>query len=192
MEIRILRHPFPPHRERSMTRVIALDVETTGMSPARGDRVIEIGAVVVEGGRLAEEFATLIRTDHPIHWAAQKVHGISDVMLLDAPSPRQVWPEFARFIGNSPLLAHNAPFDLGFLRNEFSRLGLGLSNPHHCTLDLSRRRLPRLSNHRLETVARNLLGEIPEDCRLHRALDDARLAARVWLAMAEGERFKAT
>ncbi len=167
-------------------RYIVVDVETTGMSPSRGDRVIEIGAVAVEEGRLAAEFSSLIRTGHPIHWAAQKVHGISDAMLRDAPGPGDVWPEFARFIGSSALIAHNASFDLGFLRHEFSRIGLGLSNPHHCTLALSRRRLPHLPNHRLETVARHLLGEVPDDCRLHRALDDARLAARVWLAMKMG------
>lgn len=166
-----------------MNRIIVLDVETTGLSPARGDRVIEIGAVVVEGERFVDEFTTLIRTDHPIHWAAQKVHGISDAMLQGAPCPQDVWPEFARFIGSSTLIAHNASFDLGFLRQEFSRLGLSLPNAHHCTLSLSRRRLPHLPNHRLETVARHLLGGIPEDCRLHRALGDARLAALVWLAM---------
>jgi DNA polymerase-3 subunit epsilon len=166
-----------------MNRIIALDVETTGLSSGRGDRVIEIGAVVVEGGVLVDEFTSLIRTGHPIHWAAQKVHGISDAMLRNSPVPGVVWPEFARFIGSSPLLAHNARFDLPFLQHEFSRLGLSLPNPHHCTLELSRRRLPHLPNHRLETVARHLLGELPEDCRLHRALADARLAAQVWLVM---------
>lgn len=165
------------------TRYIVVDVETTGMSPGRGDRVIEIGAVAVEEGRLAAGFSSLIRTGHPIHRDAQKVHGISDTMLRDAPGPGDVWPEFARFIGSSALVAHNARFDLLFLRHELSRLGLGLPNSHHCTLSLSRRCLPYLPNHRLETVARHLLGDIPHDCRLHRALDDARLAALVWLEL---------
>ena len=166
-----------------MTRIIAIDVETTGLSPARGDRVIEIAAVIVEGGRLVDEFTSLIRVDHPIHPAAHKVHGISSLVLRDSPRPDEVWPEFARFIGTSTLLAHNAKFDLSFLKHEFSRIGLKFSNLHHCTLETSRRRLPHLPNHRLETVARHLLCGLPESIRLHRALDDARLAAQVWVAL---------
>ena len=70
-----------------MTRIIAIDVETTGLSPARGDRVIEIAAVIVEGGRLVDEFTSLIRVDHPIHPAAHKVHGISALVLRNSPRP---------------------------------------------------------------------------------------------------------
>lgn len=164
-------------------RFVAIDVETTGMSPVRGDRVIEVAATIIEGTRICDEFSSLICVDCSIHPAAQKVHGIDGAMLREAPPPDDVWPRFARFISGAPLLAHNASFDLSFLRHEFSRLGQAFFNPHHCTLALSRRLLPHLPNHRLETVARHLLGGIPQDCRLHRALDDARLVALVWLEM---------
>lgn len=167
----------------SIGRFVAIDVETTGMSPARGDRVIEIGAMAIEGTRILGEFSSLICVDCPIPSAAQKIHGISNAMLRDAPPPSEVWPRFARFITGATLLAHNARFDLSFLRHEFSRIGLALPNTHQCTLAMSRRHLPHLPNHRLETVAHNLLGEIPGDYRLHRALDDARLVAMVWLEM---------
>ncbi len=160
-----------------------VDVETTGFSPARGDRVIEIGAVAVSEGRVIEEFSTLIDVKCSIHRAARQVHGISDAMLKGQPAPQMVWPAFLKFAGGAPLVAHNAPFDTGFLRHELGRLGLALNNHVHCSLKMSRRKFPRLPSHHLEVVARHVLGDIPEDCRLHRALGDARLLARVWLAM---------
>lgn len=164
-------------------KYIVVDVETTGISITRGDRVIEIGAVAIARGHICEEFTTLIRIEQPIHRAAQQVHGISTAMLRDQPLPAEVWPQFAQFIFGAVLIAHNAPFDTGFIRNELSRCGLSLPNRSICTVQRSRRHLPKLANHKLETVARHLLGEIPADCRMHRALDDARLTARVWLEL---------
>jgi len=169
-----------------MPREVVLDVETSGLSPARGDRVIEIGAVALQGGRIVAEFSTLIEVDCSIHWAAERVHGINRRMLRGQPAPPQAWPAFLSFADDAPLIAHNASFDAGFLRAELERLGLALRNPVRCSLQASRHRFPRLANHRLETVARHVLGEIPADCRLHRALGDARLLARVWTAMAAG------
>ncbi len=167
----------------SIDRSIVIDLETTGFLPQRGDRVIEIGAVVVERGELVDEFQTLIQVPRSIPRQAFRVHGITDQMLAGQPLPEEVFPALLDFIGGNVLVAHNARFDLPFLRHEFGRLGLGFPNRHVCTLELARRRLPRLPDHRLATVARHLLGDLPDDLRLHRALDDARLTARVWLAM---------
>ncbi|MCM2263751.1 MAG: 3'-5' exonuclease [Desulfuromonadales bacterium] len=161
-------------------RLIFFDVETSGLSPARGDRVIEIGAVAVRGGEVEAEFSTLIEVDCEIHWAAHQVHGISLPMLVGKPRPEEVWPAFLAFAGNTPLIAHNAPFDTRFLRYELDLLGLPLDNSIHCSLVASRSHFPRLASHRLEEVARHVLGAIPADCRLHRALGDARLLARIW------------
>lgn len=166
-----------------MSRHVAIDVETTGLGVASGGRVIEIGAVAIENGRIVAELSTLIQTGTPISYGAFRVHGISREMLQGEPPPAEVWPAFQEFIGAAPLIAHNAPFDIGFVRHELALLGLGLPNPSICTVRLARRGCPQLPNHRLETVARHLLGEIPGDCRLHRALDDARLAARIWMAL---------
>ncbi|GAM08783.1 DNA polymerase III PolC-type [Geobacter sp. OR-1] len=167
-----------------MKRHVIVDVETTGMSTKNGGRVIEIGAVAVEGGEIVAELTSLVNTETPIHWGAQRVHGISAAMLRGKPAPEDVWPSFIEFFADSPMVAHNAPFDSGFVRHELSLIGLFLPNTWHCTVRLARKRLPHLPNHRLETVARHLLGDIPADCRLHRALDDARITAQVWLALA--------
>jgi DNA polymerase III epsilon subunit family exonuclease len=162
--------------------VVALDCETSGFSAARGHRVIEIGAVKLVAGGVTAEFHSLIDAGCPIHREAQRVHGISREDLHGQPSPPEVFARFRDFIGPALLVAHNAPFDMAFLRSEFARLGWHLSNRSRCTLRLSRRLLPDLPDHRLETVARHLLGEMDESERLHRALADARLAARVWTA----------
>ncbi|MGE4345019.1 MAG: PolC-type DNA polymerase III [Geoalkalibacter sp.] len=164
-------------------KYVAVDVETIDLSPARGGRVIEIAAVAMEGPLIVEEYSTLINAPCRIHPSAKKVHGISRRMLADYPTPAEVWPKFLQFIEASPLVAHNARFDIGFLRHELALLGLPLVNRSHCTLDLARKHYAYLPNHRLSTVARHLLGDIPADCRLHRALGDARLAARVWMVL---------
>jgi DNA polymerase III epsilon subunit family exonuclease len=162
-----------------MKRWVVVDVETTGLSTKR-DRIIEIGAVVVEDGAFVDEFHSLIDVGYPIQWQALRVHGISEEMLCGQPGPEEIWGAFYRFLGRSPLVAHNASFDVGFLRYEFARLGVELTNRYYCTLRLSRQRFPRLVNHRLETVFRHLGGVIDDSVRRHRALDDARMAAFVW------------
>jgi DNA polymerase-3 subunit epsilon len=105
-------------------------------------------------------------------------------MLAEQPLASQIFPEFHHFIGPDPLIAHNAAFDLRFLAHEFSQLGLTLENPHHCTLKLSRRHYPHLRSHKLENLAKHLLGPAAtKNLHLHRALDDARLTAKIWLEM---------
>ena len=165
-------------------RYIVFDLETTGLSPRYGDLVIEIGAVAIENGRLTDEFQSLIKIDKAIPWAAQRVHGISNKMLAGQPPATRIFPEFHRFIAQNPLIAHNAVFDIRFLHHEFSRVGLTLENSHHCTLKLSRRHYPHLRSHKLENLARHLLGPAAtQNLHLHRALDDARLTAKIWLKM---------
>jgi len=167
----------------TQSRVVAVDVETTGLSARQGGRVIEIGLVAVEDGCLAAEFDTLIDCGAPISLAAFRVHGISEDMLAGQPKPAEVWPQVMDFMGNSPLIAHNAPFDSSCVRRELAFLGLSLPNPWHCTVRLSRKVLPKLENHRLDTVYRHLFGDLPCTVQRHRALDDARLAARVWMEL---------
>lgn len=164
-------------------RFIAVDVETTGLSPTGGDRIIEIGAIAFNGDMICEEFHSLISVAEPIHWAAQQVHGITCEMLAGKPKANEVMPAFRKFIQDSTLVAHNARFDMGFISHEFLRIGMGLTNPYHCTLELSRGLYPKLRNHKLETVYRHLFGRMPEDGQTHRALDDARLVARMWMEM---------
>lgn len=162
---------------------VVLDLETTGFTPHRGDRVIEIGAVAVENGKITSEFSSLIQVPRMIPWQATRVHGITNDMLAGQPLPEEVFPAVRDFFGDGVLAAHNAAFDMSFLRYEFGRLGFGLPNRYVCTLELSRWRLPQLPDHRLATVYRHLFGGLPDSVRRHRALDDARMAARVWVEL---------
>ena len=171
------------NRLNSTNRYVAFDVETTGLSPKNGDRVIEIGAVAIENQSIVAEFSSLINTGRKIPWRVQQVHGITDEMLYDKPRPDEVLPEFYKFIGESILIAHNASFDIGFLKHEFALLGMGLNNRSLCTLKMSRKQYPNLPNHKLETVSRYLLGESCEQMQMHRALDDAKLAGMIFIEM---------
>jgi len=169
----------------SVPRHIVIDIETTGLSPHRGHRIIEIGAIALEDGRLAEEFCSLVKIDRKIPPEVQRIHGITDEMLAGEPGAEEILPRLYDFLGDGVIVAHNARFDLGFLRHEFGRLSLHLKNRFVCTLEMSRRFYPRLPNHKLDTVYQHLFGEISTDIRRHRALDDARMAARIWMEMEE-------
>ena len=180
-------------------RVTTFDVETTGLWPGRGDRIIEIGALSIEGGSVTDEFSTLIHSDRAISREAQRIHGITRGMLEGKPLPEDVMPKFHEFIQDGTLIAHNALFDVAFIRHEFQRQGLDFDHQYLCTLEMSRDRFPDLPNYRLGTVYRHLLetGRIRRDmfrrpagtetCRRkeksHRALADARMVAAIWLAM---------
>lgn len=163
---------------------VIFDIETTGLTPRLGHRIIEIGAVRLSAGQVVGEFHSLIDAGVEIDPRAQAVHGISRAMLHGQPQPDQVIQEFREFVGRARLVAHNAPFDTRFLRAEFARFGHDLPNCIDCTLKLSRRLLT-LSNYRLDTVYRHLGGELNGQMKRHRALDDARMTAFVWLQLQE-------
>lgn len=164
---------------------VALDLETTGLYPERGHRVIEIGAVRLENGRPANEFHCLVNPGIPVPKAARRIHGITEEMLQHAPGPKEAFRAFSVFLGGSVLLMHNARFDLGFLRAELRRLNMNLENRHLCTYDLSKLACPGLPNHRLGTVHKHLLGGRPVSSAQHRALVDARSTAEVYLALCQ-------
>lgn len=167
-----------------MDIVACIDVETTGLNPRRGNRVIEVAVVMLQNGKFVGEFHSLVATNRRISGEASRIHGISNDLLRNQPEPEEVFPALQGILGGHMLVAHNAPFDVAFLRHEFSRLGMTMHNPIvMCTLEISRRRYPQLPNFKLQTVARHLLGELPIEHRSHRALDDARLTAKIWLAM---------
>ncbi len=169
---------------KATARFVAIDIETTGLWPSRGDRIIEIGAVALEAGAVAEEFHSLIRVSKRITLAAQRIHGITNQMLEAQPSSEVAIPAFAEFIKDSILIAHHAKFDIGFLVKEFLRQGMKLMNPYRCTLEMSRVLYPCLPDHKLGTVYRYLFGRFPAGTRRHRALDDARLVSTLWLELA--------
>lgn len=137
----------------------------------------------MENNQVLSEYQSLIHVDIPIPRHVSKVHGITNEMLIGQPEPENVFPDIKNFMADSILVAHNAKFDIGFLRSEFNRLKLSFNNQIFCTLEISRRRYPRLPNYKLETIYRHLVGTLPADAQRHRALADARMVAAIWLAM---------
>ncbi len=167
---------------KPILRTVVFDVETTGLSPELGDRVIEVGAVALSQYKIVDEFHSLIFVDQPIDPEAGRVHGITEKMLRGRPRAEKVMPRFRDFIGGSIMVAHNVDFDLRFIGSEFARMKLGgLRNAFYCSLEIGRKLLPELPRHDLETLYRELYGRSP--ARLHRALDDARIAAAIWVKL---------
>ncbi|MHB9024769.1 MAG: 3'-5' exonuclease [Armatimonadota bacterium] len=160
------------------TRIVALDLETTGLSPQR-HRIVEFGAVCWQDGEEIGHFQTLVHPGCPIPRSATRVHGITDAMVQDQPPIDEVLPAFCDFCRADLIVAHNASFDLGFLKMECARLGLPpLTGPTADTCALARRRLPQVPNYRLETL-KAVLGI--GNGQAHRALDDARDCLAIFL-----------
>ena len=114
-------------------KTVVFDTETTGLSPLQGHRIIEIGAVLLQGNDIMDEFHSLIDAGVPIDPRAQAVHGITRKMLHGHPRSAEVFADFRDFIGHALLVAHNAPFDTRFLRAEFDQLGFNLPNRIGCS-----------------------------------------------------------
>ena len=163
---------------------VAIDFETTGLSPGRGARVIEIGAVRVSKGEIADEFSSFVSQEEdqmPPH--ITRITGITSEMLLGAPSPTSAFGQLSDFIRDSDLVAHNARFDKSFLDSELGRVGLSSRNHFHCSLVRSRKVLPNLRKFNLASVAKELLPTLPDNTIAHRALSDARIAAWIWIEL---------
>jgi len=167
--------------------IVAVDTETSGLSPARGDRVIEWAAVRIVDYVITEKTSSLIDVPCHIHAQAAVVHGISAEMLQGQPQPDEAWQRFYDFVGDASIIAHNVVFDRNFITYEYSRLGWNFSNEMICTLKMARRKYPHLGKHRLPDVARWVLGEVPQAEKLHRALYDAEITARIWITMSKND-----
>lgn len=154
-----------------------LDFETTGLD-SRVDRICEIGAVrLSETGAETATLDLLVNPGIPIQPGASRVSGISDDMVKDARPVEDALPELLEFLGNSVIVAHNASFDLGFLKAAAERAGLAApSNPVADTRDLAREAFPGLPSYALQNLARSF-GLTPGNA--HRACDDARTCARL-------------
>jgi len=161
--------------------VIVVDVETTGMLPEKGDRVIEIGAVKMRGDQIIERFDRLIRPDFLVTREIESLTGITNSMLLDAPGSRQVMTDFVDFIGNYPFVAHNAAFDQKFVDAELSLFGKPRPTNFNCTLQLARRIYPDPINYKLGTLVQ--YKKLKPALTFHRALADAEMTAQLWLAI---------
>ncbi|WP_051554338.1 3'-5' exonuclease [Desulfobulbus elongatus] len=163
--------------------VIVLDFETTGHSPAFGDRPIEVGAVRIEDGMMVDRFQALMNPGFAISWFIESLTGISNELVAAAPDCEEVMTRFADWIGDTPLAAHNARFDGTFLDAELARIGRERINPMACTVLASRRLFPGSPNHKLATLVRHL--GIRTDGTFHRALADAEMTGQLWIAMTD-------
>ena len=147
----------------------AFDLETTGLS-SRTDRIIEIGAVILKNGEEIDRFQTFVDPGRKLDRKIVELTGITDEMLVGAPSIQEVLPKFLEFVGNRVLVAHNSDFDTGFIRAECQRQGLPYSYTAADTLILSQNLLPQLNKFKLDIVSNAL--SLPE-FNHHRAADDA-------------------
>lgn len=177
-------------------RIIVLDTETTGMNQEggpvwEGHRIIEIGAVEIVDRKLTgNHFHVYIKPDRLIDSAAINVHGITDEFLVDKPMYREVHKEFLEFIKGAELVAHNAPFDIGFMDYEFSKLNASIGKTaEYCkitdTLDMAKKLFPGKRNN-LDILC-DRYGIDNSHRTLHGALLDAEILADVYLLMTGGQ-----
>ena len=162
---------------------VVVDVETTGSTPTDGDRITEIAAVEVTGGRVSDGFSTLVDPRRPIPDWIQRMTGITREMVRDAPPFEEVAGEVRSRLEGRVFVAHNVPFDWRFVTAEMQRAASVMpEGPRLCTLRLARRALPDLPRKGLDAVTRHFGVEIEDR---HRAEGDARATARVLLRLLE-------
>jgi DNA polymerase-3 subunit epsilon len=161
-----------------METVAVLDFETTGLSPSHGDRATEIAIALVQGGQVVDRFQSLMNAGRRIPLEVTQITGITNAMIAKAPPVAKVMAEACRFVGNTPVVAHNASFDKKFWEAELAYLALPSASVFACTMLLARRIYPDAPNHRLSTLVQ-LLG-LPQSGRAHRAMVDAEMTCHLW------------
>ncbi len=160
---------------------VVFDLETTGLS-ATNNKIIEIGAVKVENGRITERFSTFVNPKEPIPFEIEQLTGISDEMVIGAPVIEDILPEFLKFCEGCVLIAHNASFDAGFIEENCRRMGIPTDFTVGDTVAMARILLPNLSKFKLDNVAKVL--NIPL-LNHHRAVDDAACTAEIFVKFIE-------
>ena len=161
---------------------VIMDIETTGLDPVN-DEIIEIGAIKVAGKEIKDMFNMLAKPEKALPPNITDLTGISSEMLANELPIKPVISKFADFIGNSILIAHNAEFDISFLRNKMKKwLNKDIDNFVICTLLISRDILPNLENHKLPTIG-HYFGL--ETANRHRAIGDSTLTYEIWLKLLE-------
>lgn len=156
---------------------VVFDIETTGFSPA-SCKIIEIGAVRVEGGEIVKRFSTFVNPEAPIPFRIENLTGINDNMVLPAPTIDQVLPEFLEFCQGAVMVAHNAGFDMSFIQKNCGDLGIEREFTVVDTVAMARFLLPGLNRFKLDTVAKALGVSLENH---HRAVDDAACTAEIFV-----------
>jgi DNA polymerase-3 subunit epsilon len=164
-----------------MEKVAVIDFETTGLSPDMGDRATEVAVVVVDGGEIVDRYQSLMNAGVRIPAFIAELTGITNAMISKAPPAAKVMRELAEFVGDIPLVAHNASFDSKFLDAEWSRIKQRRQQEFACSMLLARRIYPAAPNHKLGSLVSHL--GLPSANRHHRALADAEMTAHLWVKM---------
>lgn len=176
-EFKFLSRARSKHGELEQLSYIVVDLETTGLDPAN-DEIIEIGAIKIGNGEVKDIFNKLIKPERQIPAGITELTGISQEMVNDELPIKPVLEKFAAFIDDSILMAHNADFDISFLKNNFKKyLNKDLHNFTVCTLLVARDILPNLENHKLHTIAKYFGVEV---ANRHRAIGDVEVTYQVW------------
>ena len=163
------------------TEYCVLDIETTGI-PYRSEMITELGAIKIKNGEIIDEFECFVNPEKPIPYEVVQVTHITDDMVKSAKTIKDVLPEFIKFCGDNVLVAHNANFDIGFLRYQANKLGLKFDNTYIDTLSLAKDLFPEFTKYKLGIIATNL--RIKVDVA-HRALDDVKTLVKVFEVMLE-------
>ena len=156
---------------------VVFDIETTGFS-AENDRIIEIGAVRVEKGEITDKFSVFVNPQLPIPFEIEKLTGISDEMVMNEPAIEEILPQFLDFCKGAVMVAHNAGFDMSFIRKNSERQGLPCEFTVVDTVALARILLPQLNRYKLDNVAKALNVSLENH---HRAVDDAGCTAEIFV-----------
>ncbi len=168
-----------PRKQEIDTTYCVLDLETTGLS-FRTEKITEVGIMKIKNGEVIDSFETFVNPEKPIPPKVVEVTNITDDMVKDAPKIEEVFPKILEFVGDSVLVAHNADFDIGFLKHNASILNLKLENTSLDTLRLAKDLFPDFKKYKLGIIADKL--GITVDVA-HRALDDVKTTVQVFNVM---------
>ena len=160
---------------------VVFDIETTGFSPVT-NRIIEIGAVKVENGQITDRFSTFVNPEVPIPFEIEKLTSINDSMVMDAETIETVLPKFLKFVGDAVLVAHNANFDVSFIKENAKRQQIAVNFTYVDTVGIARMLLTGQAKYTLDAVAKTLKISLENH---HRAVDDAECTAEIFLKFIE-------
>lgn len=160
---------------------VVFDIETTGLSSIN-DKITEIGAVKISNNKIVEKYNQLVNPEKNIPIKIQELTGITNDMVQDKPTIEEVLPQFLDFVGNAVLVAHNANFDVGFIKQNCNRLNIEFDYTYLDTLQLSRQLLTELKSHKLNKLAKHFKVSLENH---HRASDDAQATAEIFLKLSE-------